>query len=148
MERLCLLCGKPFTYKRKDQVYCKRPECVRERQRSYSANARKKRNPESFGVGKGGSNLRGVEHPQYSNGKGILNHMRQLVKHEDRYCQHCGKDLKDAPPSMWCVHHKNRDRTHNTRDNLVLLCKRCHQLEHKCWRAFEGATTISQESRL
>lgn len=31
------------------------------------------------------------------------------------------------------VHHKDRDFSNNVPENLETLCKRCHQIEHKCW---------------
>lgn len=71
---------------------------------------------------------------------------RVEVKVAVRYCEHCNIDLKDATHYMWVVHPKDHNKYNYSRDNLVLLCKRCHQIEHQCWKAFEGATTISKES--
>lgn len=42
-------------------------------------------------------------------------------------CVKCG--YKDVP-GILVLHHKNRDRTDNTRENLEVLCPNCHALEH------------------
>lgn len=41
-------------------------------------------------------------------------------------CEICGFSDK----RILQVHHKDKNRKHNTRDNLVLLCPNCHALEH------------------
>lgn len=85
------------------------------------------------GVGKGGANKKGVEHPQFKTGMGNFHSLRRFLKESINHCQRCGKDLSEASRYEWCVHHKDRDRTHNVLENLELLCKRCHQLEHDCY---------------
>jgi hypothetical protein len=42
----------------------------------------------------------------------------------------------------WVVHHRDHDRSNNVDENFELLCKRCHQIEHECHKAFEGAEVI------
>ena len=42
-------------------------------------------------------------------------------------CAHCGYDKEVG---ILVVHHKDRDRDNNTRENLVVLCPNCHALEH------------------
>lgn len=99
------------------------------------------------GIGSGNTQGRGKEHHSYKNGTGLFLTLRKQVREEVRYCEDCGKDLKDVSKYHWCVHHIDYDRTHNDRENLKLLCKRCHQVEHDCIRNIaEGATTISKES--
>lgn len=34
------------------------------------------------------------------------------------------------------VHHLDDDMTNNVPQNLQTLCRRCHQIEHKCWLNF------------
>jgi 5-methylcytosine-specific restriction endonuclease McrA len=34
-------------------------------------------------------------------------------------------------------HHKDHNSHNNVIENLVLLCKQCHQIEHECWKAFQ-----------
>jgi hypothetical protein len=99
-----------------------------------------------IGVGKGGSTKRGKDHPWYINGIGNFSRTSGKIKEELQWCQMCGKNLTNASQYEWCVHHIDRDRTNDDSSNLILLCKRCHQIEHRCWEAFEGATTIPQGS--
>ena len=42
-------------------------------------------------------------------------------------CEHCGYK---AFPGILVLHHKDRDRTNNTRENLAVLCPNCHAIEH------------------
>ena len=50
-------------------------------------------------------------------------------------CSRCGDE-------GYLVHHKDRDRYNNKPENLEVLCKRCHQIEHKCWLSFLGIEGI------
>ena len=43
-------------------------------------------------------------------------------------CNRCGYS---EHPEILGVHHKDRDHTNNTPDNLEVLCPICHSLEHK-----------------
>jgi len=54
------------------------------------------------------------------------NYYRRLVIYFDleKKCQRCGS-LKHI-----VVHHKNRNRKDNRLDNLEILCRRCHFIEH------------------
>ncbi len=42
-------------------------------------------------------------------------------------CERCGLD---SPKQILVIHHKNRDRKNNTRENLECLCPNCHATEH------------------
>jgi endogenous inhibitor of DNA gyrase (YacG/DUF329 family) len=42
-------------------------------------------------------------------------------------CENCDYDLY---PGILILHHKDRDRTNNCRDNLAVLCPNCHAIEH------------------
>lgn len=44
-----------------------------------------------------------------------------------KVCQHCGFDSVEE---ILIVHHKDRDRTNNGLDNLIVLCPNCHSIEH------------------
>lgn len=93
------------------------------------------------GVGKGGATGFGKANPYYKNGIGIFHRQAPIIKQQRRYCEFCGKDLLDVTRYEWCLHHRDHDRTNNDPSNWILLCKSCHQIEHKCWKAFERATT-------
>ena len=85
----------------------------------------------------------------YKNGTGMFrNRINKEIHNEIRFCEHCNKDLIDANRWVWCVHHKDRNKHNQDRSNLEHLCKRCHQIEHNCISALQGATTISKESRV
>lgn len=91
---------------------------------------------------------RGEAHWNYKDGSYTYETIRAELKVQYRYCAHCNKDLLDATHYEWVIHHKDHDHYNNSESNLELLCKRCHQVEHECWRAFEGATTIPNGSTL
>jgi predicted HNH restriction endonuclease len=42
-------------------------------------------------------------------------------------CERCG--YKEVPEIL-ALHHKNRDRTNNTKHNIEILCPNCHTIEH------------------
>jgi hypothetical protein len=86
------------------------------------------------GSGKGGNPYFGKEHPGYKTGIGIYRKQRKDS------CERCGST------KFLCVHHKDEDRSNNVPSNLETVCKRCHQIEHECWKAFEGVTTIPKGS--
>lgn len=46
---------------------------------------------------------------------------------QPKVCSLCGYD---EHPEILEVHHIDRDRTNNTPENLVVLCKNCHGWEH------------------
>lgn len=43
-------------------------------------------------------------------------------------CEQCGFS---SVPEILGVHHKDHDRTNNTRTNLAILCPTCHSIEHR-----------------
>lgn len=94
------------------------------------------------GVGKGGNNAKGEEDSQHKNGMGYFMSIRGAVRIKRRYCERCNKDLISVGRYEWVVHHRDHDRSNNVDENFELLCKRCHQIEHECHKAFEGAEVI------
>lgn len=98
------------------------------------------------GVGKGGAPHRGVNHPLFKHGRYTYETLRPEIKAEIGKCERCSVDLHEATHYMWVIHHKDHNPYNYSKDNLELLCKRCHQIEHECWKAFEGATTIPEGS--
>jgi len=89
---------------------------------------------------------RGAGHWNYKDGSYTYETVRSEIREAVRYCERCAADLINAKPHGWCVHHRDHNHFNNERSNLELLCKRCHQVEHECWRAFESATTIPKGS--
>lgn len=91
---------------------------------------------EKFGtyerIGQGMMTKTGTESLLYKDGIGIFHKVLSPAVKTRRYCEYCGKDLKDANRYEWCAHHKDFDRTNNTIDNIALSCKSCHQVMHNC----------------
>ena len=59
------------------------------------------------------NHYKGKENPHYKYGAGEFVRKRAEIKAKIGKCERCGKDLTNA-------------------GHYELLCKRCHQLEHKC----------------
>lgn len=132
----CRECGEVFTPNAPCNLYCSE-ECAntasarvnREKSERFRA-----KNGSMIGVGKGNAQGRGELHHTYKNGiKGFQ--QRKLDSMVEHRCERCDKDLTEYIKTnkyMWCVHHKDHDRSNNALENHELLCKRCHQLEHDC----------------
>jgi hypothetical protein len=98
------------------------------------------------GVGSG-SKL-GPDASNFIHGRSVFRRWAKERKELIGICEQCGKDIKHATHYEWVGHHKDHNSKNNVIENLMLLCKQCHQIEHQCWKAFEGVTTISKESRV
>lgn len=79
---------------------------------------------------------RGPANHRFIDGSYTYETIRGEIRDEVRYCEKCSKDLAQATHYFWCVHHIDHDHYNNVRSNLQLLCKRCHLIEHKCWKNF------------
>lgn len=147
-DKLCLKCNTSFSPTGSCQKFCQ--ECrvivLRESSKTRTREYRRRKGV-PVGVGKGGSNQSRHEDSQYKNGIGFFMKIRTEIKANRRYCNRCQRDLSEATRYQWCVHHIDHDRSNNDEGNLELLCKRCHQIEHNCHRAFEGSTTREQSRR-
>jgi len=64
----------------------------------------------------------GENHPNYTTGKASY---RNIIK-EDSVCEKCGFENIKALQ----VHHIDRNRDNNKRENLEILCANCHMIEH------------------
>lgn len=142
-DKNCSVCNTLYTPTGNCSKYCSN-ECkksvLKEKQKEYSARYNRKRG-RVVGVGSGGLTKRGEDNFNYKNGIGIFAKLRHEIKKNIRYCERCGKDLIDATRGQWCTHHKDHNRENNDPSNFELLCKRCHQIEHNCIKALEGAET-------
>ena len=149
-QRKCEIesCSNMFTPTGPAAKFCKpcseekRKRSARERSYKHKLDHCLITNP---GVGKGGANKAGQENAAYKNGIGFFMSIRRVIRDTRKCCERCGKDLIGVGRYGWAVHHKDHDRTNNDISNLELLCKRCHQLEHNCHKAFEGVETIRKE---
>lgn len=144
-SKLCLQCGILYQPTGSCSKFCCKG-CAA----LYNKDTRKeqlweyrRRQGKQVGIGSGGTTGSGKDNHMYKHGLGVLMSKRHTIKTEQRFCGHCGKDLIDATHYQWVIHHKDHDKFNNPEDgsNWILLCKRCHQVEHRCWKALEGATT-------
>jgi hypothetical protein len=150
-EKQCLICGVLFQPTGSCAKYCVPCQGIhlKEYHRKYMY-ARKVASGEiqNPGVGSGGLTGRGKANHMYRDGLAIVkNYLGKQLKEERRYCEACRKDLLSVNKWQWCIHHKDHDQSNNEIENLMLLCKRCHQIHHQCFRAFEGSTTRDNPSR-
>jgi len=68
----------------------------------------------------------GENHPRWKNGVHPRTYRRIAFEHHPNECYYCGSK------ENLHVHHKNKDRTDNTPENLFIVCARCHMtIEHR-----------------
>ena len=113
MELTCINCSKKFEAKRKDTLRC---SVCKKKHASYKTMlSRKKHNPEiEMGVGSGNS---------YKNKHRALG-IQTYRRAKKSKCEWCGSI------NNLLVHHLDENRYNNNIDNLITLCKRCHQNLH------------------
>lgn len=142
----CKTCGELFIGKGPASLYCDvcpRPSKTKGYHRAAQTAYRQRHGKGEVGVGKGRSSRnKGNTAPGYKNGwTSYKTRGRELKIERGNCCERCQKSLVDATRWEWVCHHRDHDRSNPADDNLEILCKRCHQIEHECWLAFEGATT-------
>ena len=132
----CIECGKDTVRTGPAQKRC--PECRPAANTRIQKAAIKEwniRTGKFTGTGSGAHNTLGEEHPQWNGGERKFGQVLAPSYYKKvRYCERCNVDLKGAPPEFRAVHHKDHNRKNNAESNFELLCKRCHQIEHECWR--------------
>ena len=113
MELTCINCNKKFEAKRKDTLRC--PICKKKHASYKTMLSRKKHHPEiEIGVGSGNS---------YKNKHRPLG-VQTYRRAKKTSCEWCGSSKN------LCVHHKDENRYNNNINNLITICKRCHQTHH------------------
>lgn len=142
--KVCKHCGTNYQPTGSSSKYCSKL-CYKHANIQYQRDAvqkhRLKHNKGQVGVGRGALTGFGKDNQNYRNGLGVFANARKQIKEDIRYCQLCGKDLLDTTRYDWCVHHVDHNRQNNNPSNWMLICKKCHQIEHKCWLALQGSTT-------
>lgn len=112
---VCIQCNKEFQTesKRKDKRMCN--QCLKENKIRQVMLARKRRFPNTeIGVGSGNSSI--------NKDRTLTQYNYRKVKKDK--CELCGSDLH------LCVHHIDGNRQNNSLDNLLTVCKKCHQTHH------------------
>lgn len=135
-DRTCIECGTTYTPTSPAQKLCSPCGVTKQRERVRIANQELRRKQgRNVGNGRGAHNTMGESHPQWKGGEGKFQQVLAPAYYRKvRYCERCGTDLLGAPPPMRAVHHKDHNRKNNAEENFELLCKRCHQVEHECWK--------------
>lgn len=71
---------------------------------------------------------KGKNHGLYKEGVSCSKTVKlEVIKRAGNKCEKCGYDKY---PKILQFHHKDRNRTNNATDNLLLLCPNCHEVEH------------------
>lgn len=140
-ECVCIDCQQTYLRTGPAQKRCTPCAAIKQRERVRLANQDlRRRQGKSVGTGSGAHNTPGALHPQWKGGESkFVNVLAPSYYKKVRYCEQCGKDLIDAAPEFRAVHHKDHNRKNNVESNFELLCKRCHQVEHKCWKNLPNA---------
>lgn len=138
----CAVCSKIYTPTGTCSKYCSK-ECRAKvwtravlSQRTYDWQVAKGiiKNP---GVGTGHAQGTGVEHHSF---KATAPHRyRDYVK---TACEKCGST------KYLCGHHLDHNRSNNNPENIQTLCKRCHQVEHKCYLNFKMSEAARKAAAL
>jgi hypothetical protein len=137
----CRECGNTFTPKYPAELLCseecKQQGVSRSRHKDHIRDMVSRGREDFIGVGKGGNAPTGTASPHWVSGIGVYKKLRnELFEMVGKVCQRCNKDLSEASPHHWCGHHIDHDRTNNTMDNIEIVCKSCHQIEHEVWKNF------------
>lgn len=137
----CISCGVEYTPTGKNHIRC--VECGLKEKKTYMRSwylAHKIPGP-----GSGGKLEK--ENQNYKTGLSVFHRWaKEKLKQLQYCCERCGTTIDATVRGTWAGHHKDHNRQNNVKDNLEILCKRCHQVEHECWRAFQGVTTIPEGS--
>lgn len=83
--------------------------------------------------------------PRFKKGKGKTNDLKNetenLVIDYRGTCQECGKPWKD-------IHHIDGNNENNLRNNLMILCRSCHKLQHKNKKKVFGKGFYTQNEKI
>lgn len=124
----CIDCGAEFQFiGRTTKLRC--DTCWhKNRSNSVMQSRKRKDNTVRIGVGSGHA-----QHPKHINNNiqniksDVKNYRRLVITGEDS-CAICGYNKFQQALQ---VHHKDMNRTNNSKDNLIILCSNCHTVLHK-----------------
>lgn len=124
-------CGDTFESTGPAGKYCRScKEIAKEKQRQKNREAAEvRRRAKGCKIGRGAP--KGDKHPNYKHGYYVAQTQSREYREKVRYCERCGVDTFTLSRWHWVMHHKDHNHSNHSDDNLELLCKRCHAIEHK-----------------
>jgi hypothetical protein len=131
LPKSCANCQETYTPTGPNSRFCSRT-C---KSKDSWQKERKRREDSGITMQSQGGNYgrTGKDHWAYRNGIGVFKkQLSPQIRLEVKFCERCALDLSNAKNGFWVVHHRDHNRSNNERDNLELLCKRCHQRHHRC----------------
>lgn len=141
----CLLCKADFIRSGRNHKFC--PDCAQARQKLQVAAWQRQHRNKNPGVGKGGATGSEQNNIAYKHGICVFRRWaKEKLKQLSFCCERCGTTIDATQRGSWAGHHKDHNRSNNVKENLEVLCKRCHQVEHECWKALQSVTTIPKGS--
>lgn len=141
---VCEYCGGTFERRSNRQKYCEECRVIVGREKALARYYAKEQTSEfkakraeyqrAYKRGNlKGYNQAGENNNNWKNGSGYF---KQFIKEA---CERCGST------DNLLVHHRDHNHYNNDPMNLETLCKRCHQIEHKCWENFTKGIVRSTE---
>ena len=138
MKTNCLDCGIGFLKRGNNHTRC--DKCAKRFMKDYMRDYR----ISHINTGQGSGALPGKANSNYKHGICMMRRWaREKLASLNNCCERCGKIIDVSRKGTWAGHHRDHSRFNNTLDNLEILCKYCHQIEHECVKNFQGVTTIS-----
>jgi len=143
--KLCKICSSQFLITGRNHVMCS--ICAKTKAKEAISNWQAKHRTKLPGVGKGGYPHTETANGAYKHGQCVFRRWaKEKLKELSYCCERCGNKIDVSVRGTWAGHHKDHNRLNNTKDNLEVLCKRCHQIEHECWTHLQSVTTILKGS--
>lgn len=137
-SKLCVLCGAEYLPTGRCSRYCITCRAIAKKDTQLRGQFAYRRR-QGMTIGRGAKPEK--KNPMYSTGRCVFRRWAKEKKESVGLCEFCGKDIKEAKHYQWVGHHKDHNPLNNIIANLIILCKQCHQIEHKCWENFKGVTT-------
>lgn len=134
MIKQCVDCNISFEIRGQNHIRC--DDCAKrksfERSREYRLKYVYK------GVGSGSTTGWEKDNPYYRHGRCVFRRWaKERLKLLNHRCERCGIIIDASKRGTWAGHHKDHNPSNNIRENLEVLCRRCHAIEHECWKAFK-----------
>ena len=133
----CISCGAEVSTCAKSAPLKKRCITCQKKHLSLLVMESRKRKIPSTVIGCGSGNMQGRGENHRSFIHGLYSSRNEFKRKKDFTCELCG--YYTTLYREMCMHHKDRNRKNNSEDNLILVCKSCHQnIEHKQKRNQKG----------